>query len=161
MKNELLKHKIIIYFSFIFLIANMFPITIIECNRDKNVCKCTQIFRCLIKHKSYLEQIKLDNIQEAVFFKTKDRRTYSFVKKFYFGYSIGIKLKKAERFVYFAEEKGDYIVYNYAANKTEAEKFVNTFNRFINNKNENNFKNIHINPLLLIFSLIIGLIIFL
>lgn len=151
--------KTIICFYFIFLFLNIFPITFIKCSKEQNICECTQISRLIKISKHSFKKVNLDEIKQAVYYRMKRSKNYGAFK--YFGYGIGIELKIPKRHVFYAEEKGDFVISNYSMTKAKAEKFVNKFNEFLENKNENDFKDTYINPWLFVSFVLLGFIMFL
>ncbi len=151
-----LRNKVIIYFFFIFLLLNLMPITIVTCNKEQDTCKCMQFFMLFGRRKYDLKQIKLSDIKQAVYYKEKFSRNYGILNNIYPGHGVGIELKEQQRVAFYNGQQGDYIIpfYDFIS-KTKTEKFVNNFNKYISNKNKNDFNDVHISLSLVIFSILL------
>lgn len=158
-KTNFIKNKYIYLTILIFILLNVFPATIVTCDKKQDICQCTQIpnvFKNSNKsvyrnsNQYRLKQIKISNIKNAVLYKQISRK-----KKYKYGYSIGINLKEQQRMVFNWGEEGDYIIPNYDISKATTQRFVNKLNNFIENENDDYFKDIHINPLSIVLVVIV------
>jgi len=112
-----------------------------------------------MKRKYVLKEIALNDIQQSVYYKEESSKNRGFLNNLYPGHGVGIELKEKQRVVFSKGEKGDYIIPFYDTfSRKKTEKFINNFNRYLIDNNENKFKDTHINTLFIVFSLLITLI---